>query len=62
MDKNIKDILFVIQARTQSTRVPNKMLKPFGESNLFEIAIQKILNSKNILGGKLENLAEMARL
>ena len=48
MDKNVKDILFVIQARTQSTRVPNKMLKPFGESNLFEIAIQKILNSKII--------------
>ena len=46
--KNIKDILFVIQARTQSTRVPNKMLKPFGGSNLFEIAIQKILNSKII--------------
>lgn len=46
--KNIKDILFVIQARTQSTRVPNKMLKPFADSNLFEIAINKILKSSLI--------------
>jgi CMP-N-acetylneuraminic acid synthetase len=43
--KNIKDILFIVQARTQSTRVPNKMLKPFANSNLFEIAIEKILTS-----------------
>ena len=44
MNKNIKDTLFVIQARTQSTRVPNKMLKPFAESSLFEIAVKKIHN------------------
>jgi len=43
--KNIKDICFIIQARTQSTRVPNKMLKPFSNSNLFEIAINKVINS-----------------
>jgi len=43
--KNINDVVFIIQARTQSTRVPNKMLRPFAGSNLFEIAIQKILNS-----------------
>ena len=43
--KNIKDICFIIQARTQSTRVPNKMLKPFADSNLFEIAVNKVLNS-----------------
>jgi CMP-N-acetylneuraminic acid synthetase len=42
--KNIKDIAFIIQARTQSTRVPNKMLRPFCDSNLFEIAINKIIN------------------
>jgi len=46
--KNIKDILFIIQARTQSTRVPNKMLKPFADSNLLEIAIKKILKSSFI--------------
>jgi len=43
--KDIKDTVFIIQARTQSTRVPNKMLKPFADSNLFEIAIQKVLKS-----------------
>jgi len=46
--KDIKDILFIIQARTQSTRVLNKMLKPFADSNLFEIAINKILKSSLI--------------
>tara|TARA_Y100000593_G_C4225850_1_gene294403 strand:- start:51 stop:740 length:690 start_codon:yes stop_codon:yes gene_type:complete len=46
--KDIKDICFIIQARTQSTRVPNKMLRPFCGSNLFEIAIQKVLKSKLI--------------
>ena len=46
--KSINDILFIIQARTQSTRVPNKMLKPFANSNLFEIAINKILKSSII--------------
>ena len=48
MNKNIKDTLFVIQARTQSIRVPNKMLKPFADSSLFEIAVKKVLNSKVI--------------
>jgi CMP-N-acetylneuraminic acid synthetase len=43
--KNIKDTIFIIQARTQSTRVPNKMLRPFAHSSLFEIAIEKILQS-----------------
>ena len=46
--KNINDVLFIIQARTQSTRVPNKMLRPFADSNLFEIAINKILKSSII--------------
>ena len=46
--KNIKDTLFIIQARTQSTRVPNKMLRPFGDSSLFEIAVNKILQSNII--------------
>jgi CMP-N-acetylneuraminic acid synthetase len=46
--KNIKDICFIVQARTQSTRVPNKMLKPFADSNLFEITVNKILQSSLI--------------
>tara|TARA_R110000796_G_scaffold146087_1_gene262780 strand:- start:5724 stop:6413 length:690 start_codon:yes stop_codon:yes gene_type:complete len=46
--KNIKDIAFIIPARAQSTRVPKKMFKPFANSNLTEIAIDKILNSSII--------------
>jgi CMP-N-acetylneuraminic acid synthetase len=46
--KNIQDTLFIIQARTQSTRVPNKMLRPFAHSSLFEIAIEKVLQSSII--------------
>jgi CMP-N-acetylneuraminic acid synthetase len=46
--KDIKDVVFIIQARTQSTRVPNKMLRPFANSNLFEIAIKKVLSSNLI--------------
>ena len=46
--KNINDVCFIIQARTQSTRVPNKMLRPFASSSLLEIAINKILQSSLI--------------
>ena len=46
--KNIKDVCFIVQARTQSTRVPNKMLKPFADSNLFEITVNKIIQSSFI--------------
>lgn len=46
--KDIKDVCFVIQSRLSSTRVKNKMLRKFGDSSLFEIAITKILDSKII--------------
>ena len=46
--KNIKDTVFIIPARAQSTRVPKKMFKPFAHSNLTEIAIDKIFKSSII--------------
>jgi CMP-N-acetylneuraminic acid synthetase len=46
--KSISDIVVILQARMNSQRVPKKMLKPFLDSNLFEIAINKLLNSKII--------------
>lgn len=46
--KQIKDISFIIQARLDSKRLPGKMLLPFSESNLFEIAIQKLVDSSLI--------------
>ena len=35
--KNINDICFIISARLNSQRVPQKMVRPFHNSNLFEI-------------------------
>ena len=46
--KNIDKIAFIIPARTGSTRVVNKMLKPFGDTTLIDLAIDKILQSKII--------------
>jgi len=43
--KDIKDILIIVQARLNSQRVPRKMIRPFNDTTLFEIAIKKILNS-----------------
>jgi len=43
--KCISDVVFILQARMNSQRVPNKMLRPFGNSTLFEIAINKLLRS-----------------
>lgn len=44
-NKTIDEVLFIIQARTNSERVPNKMLRPFANTNLFEIAINKVKQS-----------------
>ena len=38
----------ILQARLNSQRVPRKMIKPFAGSNLFQIAIDKILASSII--------------
>ena len=46
--KNINDVCVVIQARLNSERVPNKMIKPFGDTSLFEIACKKLLESSVI--------------
>ena len=54
--KNINDILFVIQARLNSERVPKKMTKDFNNTNLFSIAIDKVLQSKIIPKEKLNFL------
>jgi len=43
--KNKKDVLVFIQARLGSQRVKNKMLRPFCGSNLFEISVNKVLES-----------------
>jgi spore coat polysaccharide biosynthesis protein SpsF (cytidylyltransferase family) len=37
--KNINDVLVIVQARLNSERVPQKMIRPFHDTTLFEIAI-----------------------
>jgi CMP-N-acetylneuraminic acid synthetase len=46
--KNINDILFILQARLGSSRVPKKMTRSFNGTSLFEIAINKLLNCQSI--------------
>jgi len=48
VNKSLKDICFIIQARLNSTRVPRKMIKPFSDTTLMELGIQKVLDSKII--------------
>ena len=43
--KQIEEIAFLITARLTSERIPRKMIRPFGNSNLFEIAIDKLQSS-----------------
>ena len=46
--KNIRDICVIVQARLSSQRSPNKMIKPFCDTTLTDICIQKLLKSKVI--------------
>lgn len=46
--KKIEDICFIIQARLSSERVPRKMIKPFANTSLVDIACKKINKSKVI--------------
>lgn len=46
--KSISDIAIIIQSRLNSQRVPRKMIQEFANSNLFEIAINKVLASSII--------------
>lgn len=46
--KDFNDIVFIVQARLNSQRVPNKMLRPFADKNLFGIVLDKLLSSNVI--------------
>jgi CMP-N-acetylneuraminic acid synthetase len=43
--KQLSDILFIVQARLNSSRLPGKMLKPFAGSNITQITIDKVKQS-----------------
>ena len=44
--KNLNDIIFIVQARVNSERAPQKMIRPFAGTNLFDIALKKIKQTK----------------
>ena len=46
--KSLNEICFLIQARTESVRVPEKIIRPFANTSLFEITVKKVLSSKII--------------
>lgn len=44
-NKKIEDIGIIINARLNSQRIPDKMLKPFGETTLIDILFEKLKQS-----------------
>ena len=46
--KNISDVCVVIQARLNSQRVSEKMIRDFNGTNLFSLVIDKVLKSEII--------------
>tara|TARA_R110002051_G_scaffold68129_2_gene122798 strand:- start:1589 stop:2287 length:699 start_codon:yes stop_codon:yes gene_type:complete len=65
--KQLSDILFIVQARLSSSRLPKKMLKPFTGTNLTQIAIDRVKesilpNSNFYLSVNENELIELAEL
>lgn len=48
MISKLDNTVFIVQARLNSQRVPNKMLRHFADSNLFGIVLDKLLSSSII--------------
>ena len=48
MAKRKEDVCIVVQARLNSTRVPQKMIKPFADTTLLDIFFEKVVTSKVI--------------
>lgn len=43
--KKLEDILFIVQARLNSSRLPRKMLKDFAGTTLFDVTLEKVNKS-----------------
>ena len=48
VSQKLKKTAFIVQARLNSERVPEKMVKKFADTNLFELVLKKLLKSKII--------------
>tara|TARA_R100000664_G_scaffold34158_1_gene54462 strand:+ start:10966 stop:11658 length:693 start_codon:yes stop_codon:yes gene_type:complete len=46
--KDVKSTLFVVSARLSSQRIPKKMIKPFNDTTLTDIILEKLLTSSVI--------------
>lgn len=46
--KKLGEVAFIVQARLNSQRVPQKMIKPFAGTTLFDLVLDKLLQSKVI--------------
>jgi len=46
--KKLNEVAFIVQARLNSQRVPQKMIKPFAGTTLFDLVLDKLLQSKVI--------------
>ena len=64
--KNKKDICVLVQARLGSTRVPGKMLRPFTNTTLVDILLEKlskstVINKKDIIFAAYEPVCNVRR-
>lgn len=48
MSKKKEDVCILVQARLNSTRIPQKMIKPFAGTTLLDIFFEKVVSSKII--------------
>ena len=46
--KNVKDVAVLVQARMSSERCPGKMARPFADTTLIDVIVDKIKKSKVI--------------
>lgn len=46
--KDIKDVAIIVQSRLNSQRVPQKMIRPFAGTSLFDLVLDKLLASSII--------------
>ena len=46
--KNLRDICFIVQARLNSERVPNKMVRDFSGTTLTNLVLDKLVSIESI--------------
>ena len=51
--KSLSDIVFIVQARLGSQRVPKKMIRSFNGTTLLDITLDKLINSSAIPRGQI---------